>query len=360
MKRDLTDMLGMRFGVLTILICLLGNLKGYAQIGGVGTFDFLNLPSTSRQLALGGVNVTSAGVDMDMFWANPALQNEDMDRQVALNYYSYYADIGQTSLSYGQQAGKSGFWRAGMQYIGYGSMDAYDETGASLGTFQVKDFAFIVSNAHKVGPFSLGTNLKFAYSGIGDYQSTGLFMDMGGAFIHPDKDLVIGMVFKNIGFPFSEFSSTQQFRMPFDSQIGISFKPEQMPVRLSVTYHHLHEFDIAYDDPSQDGQIDAFGNEINEDVSFADKLSRHFVLGGEFVLGKVVNLRFGYNFLRRREMVLEGQGGLAGASMGAMLNVRKFRFSYTRAWHHVAGGVNSFSLIADTRSLFTRKKKVID
>ena len=147
--------------------------------------------------------------------------------------------------------------------------------------------------------------------------------------------------------------------MPLDIQLGVSFKPERMPLRLSITAHQLQNFDIAFDDPSDDGKVDALGNPLDEEISFADKLARHFTLGGEFVFSKNLNLRVGYNFLKRRELALESRQALVGFSFGFMVRIKKFEFAFSRNTQFVGGGVSAFTLTLNTKDFF-KKKRVIE
>ncbi|MEN7549625.1 type IX secretion system protein PorQ [Rapidithrix thailandica] len=330
-----------------------------AQIGGIADFEFLHLPVSAKQSALGGTNVSAAGKEVSMFMANPALLRDSTDRHLALSFYNYYADIQNYNLAYTHHFKKTGTWGFGIQYLNYGEFEGYDAFENATGVFQAKDYALTLSHAHQLSVFSLGLNAKFVHSNIETYNATGLLFDIGGAFIHPDKDLVIGLTFKNLGFAFQSYTPQHSFRMPFDVQAGITYKPERMPMRLSVTIHHLHQFDIAYQDPSQRARLDALGNPIEEEISFADKLARHFIIGGEFVLSKNFQLRAAYNFLRRRELRLEQRSGLAGISLGVMLRVKRLEFAYARETHHLAGGVNNFTLTLNTKGLI-KKKKVIE
>ena len=43
---------------------------------------------------------------------------------------------------------------------------------------------------------------------------------------------------------------------------GPSIKPEHLPLRFSITAHHLQQLDIVYLDPNQRGQLDENGEEV--------------------------------------------------------------------------------------------------
>ena len=131
-----------------------------------------------------------------------------------------------------------------------------------------------------------------------------------------------------------------------------------MPFRLYLTAHHLHDFDIAYSDPTLAGKKDALGNSLQEELSFTDKLARHFAIGGEFVLGKRLSVQLGYNVLKRREMALDGLAGTVGFSWGLAFQTERWQASYARDATFIGNGISSFT-IAVAPAKWVKKKKVI-
>lgn len=331
-----------------------------AQVGGQDNFEFLNLPVNARQNALGGINISSYQNDGSMFLANPALLTDSTDLDLSLNYIGYYAQTQQSTLAFSNSFKKWGTWGVGIQYVNYGNFDGYDINGLPTGEFNASEYQVSITHSHQVGHFRLGGALKFANSSIERFQANGLLVDFGGAFIHPQKDFIVGIVLKNIGFQLSSYYEGQNFDMPLDIQIGASFKPDEMPLRLSVTAHHLQQFDIAYQDPNNSSQVDIFGQTIVDKISFADKLSRHFVIGGEFVFSKNFNLRVGYNFLSRNELSIENRRGLSGFSLGAMARFKKFEIAYSNNIRHIVGGTQNISIIIHTSTFINRKKTIIE
>ena len=122
------------------------------------------------------------------------------------------------------------------------------------GSFTATDFALTVGHSHQVGPFALGANLKFASSSIAEYSASALMLDLGGVFEHPSKDFNVALVFKNMGLVLGDYTDQSNSSLPFDIQIGTSFKPQYMPIRFSITVYNLYQGDIAYFDPSGDGE----------------------------------------------------------------------------------------------------------
>ncbi|NDK54651.1 type IX secretion system protein PorQ [Pontibacter fetidus] len=338
-----------------LLLCLLLSLPLAAQVGGQRAFTFLELPVSSKQAALGSINVSSFGHDVNMVAANPALLNAEMDRQLSLSYVGYLADIKQSNAGYAFNHEKLGRWAASINYLNYGDFVQRDATGQAEGSFTVNDYTLSVSHARQAEAFTIGATAKLAVSSIAGNKAVGMLADVGGLFKHPEKDLTIGLAFKNIGYQVKPFDDGDRQNMPFDAQLGASYKPEHMPVRLSLTAHHLYQFDVVYLDPNAKGRLDENGNEIEQEKTFGDKLARHFVVGSEFIFSKNFKVRAGYNHLRRKELRLENASGGAGFSLGAMLRVRTFELNYSSAFYHPSGASHYVTISTDTSTLLKRK-----
>jgi hypothetical protein len=341
------------------LLCVLvfSPLVSFAQLGGEDSFEFLKLATNARTVALGGVNVSSGDADVNMFTSNPALLTDETDRFFSFAYHAYYAGIGNSSLAYVHDFEKYGTWGFSMQYLNYGKFDSFDASGNSLGDFSAKDYAFAITHSKELGVYTLGLTAKFVGSSIGSYNASAVFFDIGGTFKHPSKDFTAALVFKNLGFSLGNFMPNSEFNMPFDLTLGASFKPENMPFRFSLTAHNLNRKNIAFNDPRVPDNL-VNGKPVEEDISGTDRFSRHFVIGGEFVLNKNLNLRFGYNFLRRKELSVETRTAMVGFSFGLMVRVKAFEFAYSRSLQHLTGGTNNITLILDTRKLLKGKKVV--
>lgn len=324
---------------------------GHAQVGGQRSFDFLNIPGDARTAALGGTNVTLAGNDVNGFAQNPALLDSTMHNHLSLSYLNYLGGVNFSNLSYARTLEKYGTWGVNLKYIDYGDIISYDPSGFELGTFNSNEFVLAIAHSRETGVFSLGGSLKFALSDIASFKANALLVDLGGTFKHPEKDLTIGLVIKNLGVILKDYDELSQSDLPFDVQLGIGFKPTHMPFRFSATAYHLYQADIAFFDPQ--GNIN---NQEDSEPGVADKIFRHLVFAAEFVPSKNFNLRVGYNHLMRRELRLEGVSGGAGFSFGVMFRVKAFEFAYSKALYHVAGSTNHLTLTSNFNSLIRKKQ----
>jgi hypothetical protein len=341
--------------ILSALTVVLFQIRLQGQIGGLNTFEYVKLPVNAYIAALGGINVSVPSVNM--VFQNPALISADMSKTISLSYLPYYAGVKNSAVGYVHEFNKIGPVAMGIQYFSSGSMNTTDETGNQTGTFSVNQYFINAATSHKIRYYTLGLNVKLAGSQIDTYSSYAFLTDVGGVFKHPSREFTIGLVVKNMGFAIKKYETGAHAEMPFDIQVGTTYKLEHMPFRVSFTAHHLHQFDIVYLDPNKKGTLDEKGEEVKPKKSFADKLGRHFILGGEFLLGKHFSLQLGYNYLRRRELKLETSSKLAGFSFGAMIKIKSFELFYSRAYYYTGGATNNLTVNASLHTILKKKNK---
>jgi hypothetical protein len=324
-----------RFFALFLFFLGAGAASTQAQIGGRHSFAFLDLPPTAAVSALGGAGV-AAPHGLGFWQYNPALADSASAHVLSLSYLPYFADIRQLQLGYAQPV-KGGYVLGGVQYLNYGSMEGYDASGASEGEFSASDWAISAGYSHHFGPFAAGGLLRWASTGIGGYRASALLLDAGGRFRHPQKDLTVAFLIRNLGAGLGRYAD-EVVALPLDVQLGASFKPQFMPFRFYVQGHHL-----------QQPRLQQGGN--NAEAALFAKVMRHVTLGTELVLSRHVQLRLGYNYLRRQELRLPDAAGGAGFSAGFGLGGKRFRLDYSRAWYHAVGGRNQLSLALNMNKL---------
>lgn len=315
----------------------------FAQIGGKDSFEFLNVPGNARLAALGGVNVSLADRDLNFFYSNPALISDTLSGWASAGYQFYVADIGHSMFSYAPDFKKIGMLSIGVEHISYGTLKGYDQTGMETGDFTSGETAIVISKSHQVNHFRFGATLKSVFSSMAGYRATALMVDLGGIFIHPKKEFTVGLAIKNLGVVVSEYSHTSDSSLPFDVQVGTTFKPEYMPLRFSLTAYNLTQMDIAYDDPL-----------ANEEPETLDKVLRHFNFGVELLLHRNVNVLLGYNYLTHKELKLENTGGGAGLSFGFSARVKSFEFVFSRSSYLVGTAAYNLTLSADLNRMLKR------
>ena len=326
-------------------------VNGFAQLGGYGVFQSLELPPSARTAALGGRQISVIDNELTLGFQNPALLNSEMHNQVTFNQVNYLADISFGYAGYGYQYDSITTFLGGVQYTNYGEFIRADEFGVQHGTFSGGDFsvAFGVGRKWKNG-LSYGVNLKFIYSQLANYFSSGVALDLGLTHNWEEAQLVSSLVVRNLGIQFNSYAGTRE-NLPLDIQLGFSKRLANAPFRLNVTAHHLNIPDISYINPSQSVIINLeTGLPEIDSVSFGDKVFRHFIFGGEILLSKNFHVRIGYNHQMRREMTLEQIKGGVGYSWGFGLRIWRFHVDYARTAFHLAGASHYFSVTSNVSS----------
>ncbi len=323
---------------LVVFLILLLPVLGLCQIGGKSSYQFLTLPTNARIAGVGGENVSFRDGDVNSLIFNPASLNKQMHNHLSVNYFRYFADIQASNIAYSRTSPVLGTYGLALQFVDFGQFSYFDAAGNYQGNFSCREFAIGYSQGQQIGNFAIGGTVKMAGSYFENYSSYALLGDMGGQFKHPTRDFTIGLLFKNLGIPLKNYQSQSNTRLPTDIQLGASIKPEHMPLRISLTIHKLYRYDIAYYDPNSKINVDATGASTNKKPNVIDQLARHVVIGAEGILSENVQLRFGYNFLRRSELKSEsGNSGWSGLSLGAMVNIKRIKLAYTQVFYHAAG-----------------------
>jgi hypothetical protein len=328
------------------LLCTL-SYRGFSQVGGQSSFEFLNVSSNARLSGLGGVNVSLADRDVNFFFSNPALVSDSLAGYASAGYQFYVADIGQAAFAYAHDFDKIGTLSFGVQHISYGELTGYDASGLEIGSFKSSETALVISKSHQVNNFRVGANFKTVFSSIAGFRSSALLLDIGGTFIHPTKNLTVGLVFKNLGFVLSEYSETSDTNVPFDVQVGATFKPEHMPLRFSLTAFNIATSGKAYDNP----------DDPDDNSSSFDKLLSHINIGTEILFHRNVNLLLAYNFLRQQELKTASSGG-SGFCIGAAIKIRTFDIILSRNSYSVGNGAYSFTLSTNIQNMIFKKRSI--
>lgn len=332
-----------------------------AQIGGLTSYQFLNIPSNARVAALGGNLITVKDNDLNLGFQNPAMLNGSMHNQMTNSYVNYFGDINMGFHAYSRTFKNAGSFAAGIQYADYGKFIRADETGTQDGEFKAKDMALNIAGGRTLHDsiFTIGANLKTIYSAYDVYSSVALAADVGGAFHNKKKELVFTGLIKNAGLQLKPFNKggTRE-ALPFEVQLGMSKKLKHLPLRFSVIATNLQKWNIRYADPSNpESATDTItGAKKEKYARFLDNTGRHLIINGEFMITKNFHLRIGYNHLRRQELKTLSRTGISGFSFGLGFKVSKFMLSYGVAQYHLSGFSNVFSFSLNFSDLYKKSK----
>ncbi|MDX2247849.1 MAG: type IX secretion system protein PorQ [Bacteroidia bacterium] len=342
--------------ILLLLFCYTALLRVNlpAQIGGRHVFDFMNLSPSARLVSLGGVNVSTVDDDLNLAVQNPSLISDSMHKQVSLSFSRYLAGIRYGYAGYSHTFKGIGSFHAGIHYVNSGEMQGADVFGNLTQTFYANELAGYLGYSRAWKQFRYGANLKFISSTLGPgFTSTGLALDLGGSYTGKEKLFTAGAVIRNMGLQLSTYTATGgREPLPFEIVVGASNKLRYMPLRFSVTLTNLEHPNLIFEDPNRQPEFDLGGNEIKPPNQTVDRIFRHFVFGTEFLLGKSLRLRAGYNHLRRQELRSENRGGFTGFSLGAGIRAKRFAFDYGYTSYGISSdfNVHQFSLLLNLES----------
>jgi len=336
--------------VFLVAICMIATIQTSAQLGGRYVYDFLEQSPSARIQGLGGKALTAFGWDGGPALYTPSLLHNGIQTNLSISTGFYPAGISQGNAHYIHQLPKYGLSLQGaIQYMNYGSFDAADVAGNITGSFRASEYALILGGSKAYSDkLRFGANMKLIASYLEGYDSYGGALDLSGSYIDTSSRVVISAVFRNIGTQFSTYAGEQE-PLPFEILVGFSKRLAHLPFRFHITMQHLERWNIRYDNPDSEdaGGLFPGTDQGPTDGQIAiDNFFRHFVFGGEFLLGKYdqVQLRFGYDHFRRGELLIENTRGLAGFNFGFGLKVKTFRIDYGRSIYHQGGGLHHFSL----------------
>ena len=330
---------------ITLFILSVCSVKG--QVGGEEIYQFLNLSTSARQVALGGEVLTLLDDVNQPIW-NPSVINEALDSKVSVNYTSYLAGINVGSLSYAKLISRRfGTIHGSIKYINYGTLIGSDELGNETGNFNASDIAVSVGYSLNIpnSNFYVGSNIRLITSNIASFSSTGISTDLAILYNNPFKPFVITLVARNIGTQIQTYNGVRE-KLPYKLALGGSYKLDHVPLKWYVTIDNLQKIDISVPNPS-DATTDLGGEVTNTDIGFLENSLRHFVIGAELFPESALNIRVGYNIRRAAELKLQNARTFSGISFGFGIKMNKLKFNYAYSKFHSAANASTFSLLID-------------
>lgn len=315
-----------------MLTCLMVFVLPSAMLAqdGSNAYNYLNITSSSRIYALGGVNITAVEDELSVTDQNPALLGPEMNNQVLVDYMRYMGGSNFAGLRYARAAGERGAWSAGLRYFGYGNMTAADEFGVVTGTFSPKDVNFSGTFSYDItGRLRGGIALKLLYSSYEAYSAFAVATDLGINYYNPDSEFSCSVVVANLGGQVKKFNDTYD-RLPIDVRLGIAKIFPGFPVRFSITAWNLTKWHLPYMETG-DGTS---SEEMQVKDKFSSNLFRHLVFGFDFIPNERFYVALGYNYKTRTDMSTYSRSFLSGFSLGAGMNMRRFNVGLAFAQPH--------------------------
>lgn len=331
---------------IAIVFCLFSAF-GWSQPGGLNTYNFLDLPTNARTLALGGHFIGIRDADLNLSLCNPALLNKEQHHQLAFNNALLPGRAHLGSLVYGRTLNNDIQALAALRFLNYGQMVMRDETGQEIGTFNPGDFDLVVGFSKPMTPkWNIGLQTHFLYSQIDIYKSIALALDFGASYVNEDKDLTAAFLVRNAGIEIKPYVKKNRYPLPLDLQASLSKKLAHAPFRFTLLGHHLNRWDITYFDPNTPPSIDAISGDTVavKSPNFVEKAAHHLTYQLEILLTKNFHIRTAFDYHDRRMMRLEQRPGLSGFSFGVGMWFKRFSIDYGLGVISAAGTQHMLSL----------------
>lgn len=317
---------------------------------GSSAYSFLEITSSAKAFALGGVNISTIDDDLNLADQNPGLLGPEIDIQLALNYMHYFGDSNFAGARFGMAAGERGAWSAGLQYLGYGSMTSTDISGQPTGSFSVKDIVISGIYSHDfTDRLRGGINFKMISSTYEQYSAFAMAADIGINYYNEERDLSLSAVLKNMGGQLKRFDSAYD-RLPFDIQLGYTQGLGSSPFILSITAWHLNKWSLPYYTHKDEDGIDT---QIIKD-SFVSNLFRHLVFGLQYSPSDKFYIGVGYNNKTRTDMSTYSRNFLSGFSAGLGFRLKSISLGLAYAQPHKGGASIMLNLSTNIHELLRR------
>lgn len=267
-------------------------------------FPFLRGMMSARMAGLGGSTVAMPN-DPHNVVLNPAVLPTLEQRRVAGTFIKHVLDINAGYATYNQDVEDLGTFAVTASFTSYGSFDRADQLGTVSGTFGASDVVFGVSFARELDTLiTYGVTAKVLHSSLDDMASTALALDAGLLFRFPAQRTNLGVSILNVGTQLSTYDGTHD-ALPLDMRLGVNHRLRGLPLLVNLSLNHLTD-DVA---------------------SFFDRFL-NFSVGGELYLGKVVQVRVGYDNSTRNTSGVNVATQLTGLSAGIGLDLPALDFDY--------------------------------
>lgn len=284
-------------------------------------YAFLKDEIGSRGAALGGAAVALTG-DVDDFFYNSATLSTVEKRQIAFVFEKHVLDVNAGSLAFSLPANAitenvSGTVGVALHYIHYGEFERTDVAGNTIGSFSAANLLLRVGYSNQLDTlFYYGIGIEYIGAFYEAYSATALAVSAGILYLLPEHRTTFGLAIQHVGATLSSTDPSARQRLPIDARIGISHRPQGLPLLLNLSFLSLAE----------------------EYEKLSDIFQR-IAIGGEWYIGEHLQLRIGYNHYRRENLKLSTRSGWSGFSAGIALRAAPINVNYAI----LAFGVVSFT-----------------
>lgn len=305
----------------------------------------LSIPSSSRHNYLGKASIATFDSDISLAMSNPSIINYDMRRRLMATTAFYFSSI-YSNVAYSMNNEKFDIpIVVGGNIIAYGNQNKVDENGNYLGKFNPIDASFSIAGSKRVENYVFGLATKLTYGNYNIASTMGLAADISVLHNNDDKGINATFLLKNIGYQFLGSNSSTHVA-PFDVQFAFSKKLKYIPFRYTVMLQELYRWTAST--RSEDYGIWPLNSYYETNKSFMGSIMSHFVIGGEFYLGKFMKIGANYDIKKSQEASFDAFRGLTGFSLGFGIYTSKFDFGYSFSKISPISAAHQFTFIINT------------
>jgi hypothetical protein len=221
-------------------------------------------------------------------------------------FIKHVADINGGVAGYTMESVKKAKLTFFASYMSLGSFEGRDAFGNATGrTLTAGALSMNAMYSQEIDSgFHAGVGVNLISAQYPDVQSTGIALSGGLLYHIPNSRWNMGLSILNVGTQLSKVGNNSE-PLPTDVRLGATHRLRGLPLLFNFSFHHLAERNVAL--------FDGFKN---------------FSVGGEFYLGKVLQLRIGYNNTLRRASSFPVSSRFAGISVGAGIITKKINLDY--------------------------------
>ncbi len=319
-----------------------------AQItGGQGVYNFLNLPSSVKQAAMGGDVVALQNADLGFIIGQPSLLAAKHSHNIYLLATRHIAKSiwGGASFAYTLPKSKVNF-ATGVYFLNHEKQTRTNEFGENIGNVFNTEATFYVASSYPILPRThIGVSVQAVNSNLDNYISTGLVGNLGITYHDTTHNFMLTLLVDQVGVMLDSYSNTKE-PLDYDIKLGLSKRLQYLPLEISLTIHHLNQFDIRYNDPAANVATNLFDDPNTKPKTyFVSKVLNHLSVGGDLKVNKWLQLQAGYNHLRRSELGAIYRKRLSGFTMGFAIKTKRWGIQYAYTPYHVGANVHSISLL---------------
>lgn len=327
-----------------------------AQVAGISTLSVLDMPASGRAAGVGFDYLSLYDDDVTLTLNNPSLISEECDNQIAVGLVNLFAGANFGTVAYSHNFKHLGAFTFGLLFDSFGRFEGYDAEDVPTGSFSASDYVFSIGWGRAIDEnVSIGANFKPVLSQYETYTAFAFGIDIAATYMSTSRAFAATVMGRNIGAQICTFDGTTE-RLPFEISIAGSYKLQDAPFRLMFSLNELQQWQLVYEDPLNPSiYVDPFTGEVTQPSTvarFADNLFRHVGVGVELQVKKVFFARLGYSYRQMREMKAADVFNLSGFSFGFGLEVKGFRFCYSRNNYHLTQAPNFISITTDLDRFF--------